>query len=154
VRRIYLDELADTSQESLGLTTLKLIVTNESAAIEQGRELIARIRGELENEQQQQNLLQLIETILVYKLPQMNREEIEAMFTLSDLRQTQVYQEALEEGRGEGREEGREEGRLLAKLESIPRFFALGLSVEQIARALDIEIERVRQILQDNNKES
>jgi predicted transposase/invertase (TIGR01784 family) len=150
VRRIYLDELADTSQESLGLTTLKLIVTNESAAIEQGRELIARIRGELENEQQQQNLLQLIETILVYKLPQMNREEIEAMFTLSDLRQTQVYQEALEEGRGEGREEGR----LLAKLESIPRFFALGLSVEQIARALDIEIERVRQILQDNNKES
>jgi predicted transposase/invertase (TIGR01784 family) len=100
VRRIYLNELENNApeSESLGLATLKLIITHENAAIERGRELIARIRGELENEQQQQNLLQLIETILVYKLPQMNREEIEAMFTLSDLRQTQVYQEALEEG--------------------------------------------------------
>jgi len=28
----------------------------------------------------------------------MNRQEIEAMFSLSDLRETKVYQEALEEG--------------------------------------------------------
>jgi predicted transposase YdaD len=43
------------------------------------------------------------------------------MFSLSDLKQTKVYQEALEEGR----EEGRQEGELAAKLASIPRLLAL-----------------------------
>jgi predicted transposase YdaD len=51
---------------------------------------------------QKQNLLQLIETVLVYKLPKINRQEIEKMFSLSDLRETKVYQQALEEGRQEG----------------------------------------------------
>ena len=50
------------------------------------------------------------------------------MFSLSDLRQTKVWQEAVEEGR--------EEGKIQAKLDCIPRFLALGLSVEQIAQAL------------------
>ncbi|MFM6518780.1 MAG: DUF2887 domain-containing protein, partial [Microcystis panniformis] len=85
---------------------------------------------------QQQELLELIETILVYKLPQVSRKEIEAMFSLSDLKQTKVYQEALEEGK------------LAAKLASIPRLLALGLNFEQIAQALELEIEQVRQTTQ------
>ena len=39
-----------------------------------------------------------MERIVVYKFPQKSREEIEAMFELSDLKQTRVYQEALAEG--------------------------------------------------------
>ena len=62
------------------------------------------------------------------------------MFSLSDLKQTKVYQEALEEGR--------EEGELAAKLASIPRLLALGLNFEQIAQALELEIEQVRQATQ------
>ncbi|ACK66847.1 conserved hypothetical protein [Rippkaea orientalis PCC 8801] len=89
------------------------------------------------------NLLQLIETILVYKLPQMNRQEIEKMFSLSDLRETKVYQEALEQGR----EQGRQQGELAAKIDSIPRWIALGLSVEQIAQGLDLEIEEVVKVV-------
>jgi predicted transposase YdaD len=38
-----------------------------------------------------------VERIVVYKFPQKSREEIEAMFELSDLKQTRVYQEALAE---------------------------------------------------------
>ncbi|MEQ8999097.1 MAG: DUF4351 domain-containing protein [Coleofasciculus sp. B1-GNL1-01] len=38
-------------------------------------------------------------TIVVYKFPQLSRQEIAAMFGLSELKQTRVYQEALEEGR-------------------------------------------------------
>ncbi|GCA94948.1 DUF4351 domain-containing protein [Microcystis aeruginosa] len=49
-----------------------------------------------------QDILELIETILIYKLPKLNRKEIEAMFSLSDLRETKVDQKALEEGREEG----------------------------------------------------
>jgi predicted transposase/invertase (TIGR01784 family) len=77
----------------------------------------------------------------------MNRKEIEAMFSLSDLRETKVYQEALEEGR----EEGREEGELSAKLNSIPRLLVLGLTIEQIAQALDLEIEQVQQVIEGQN---
>ncbi len=69
------------------------------------------------------------------------------MFILSDLRETKVYQEALEEGI----EQGRQEGKLAAKMSSIPRLIALGLSVEQIAQALDLEIEQVRIIAESNS---
>jgi predicted transposase YdaD len=43
-----------------------------------------------------------VERIVVYKFPQKSREEIEAMFELSDLKQTRVYQEALAEGETKG----------------------------------------------------
>lgn len=43
-----------------------------------------------------------IETILVYKFPKLTEEELEAMFTISDLKKTKVYQETLQEGRQEG----------------------------------------------------
>ncbi|QGZ91364.1 hypothetical protein GQR42_19475 [Microcystis aeruginosa FD4] len=39
-----------------------------------------------------------------YYFPQKSREEIEAMFELSDLKQTRVYQEALAEGEERGLE--------------------------------------------------
>jgi predicted transposase/invertase (TIGR01784 family) len=144
ILRFHLDELS--SGESLGLEILQLIVSPEELAIRKGRELIPRVGREL---------LELIETILIYKLPRMSREEIEAMFSLSDLKQTKVYQEALEEGKEEGKEEGREEGieigqqqgELRAKLDSIPRLNALGLTAEQIATALNLDIERVREVL-------
>lgn len=51
-----------------------------------------------------------IETILVYKLPRLTREEIEIkeMIGLQDieLKQTRFYQDAFKEGHEEGRQEG------------------------------------------------
>ena len=44
------------------------------------------------------------------------------------------------------RQEAREEGRLENKLETVPRLLALGLTVEQVAEALQLEIEQVRNI--------
>ncbi len=61
------------------------------------------------------------------------------MFGLSELKQTRVYQEA--------REEGEQEGRLEAKLQAVPKLLALGLTVEQIAQALDLDIAQVQQAL-------
>ncbi|ACB53624.1 CHP1784-containing protein [Crocosphaera subtropica ATCC 51142] len=46
----------------------------------------------------------------------------------------------------EGRQEGREEGRLDKALETVPRLLALGLTVEQVAEALELDIEQVRNI--------
>jgi hypothetical protein len=67
-------------------------------------------------------------------------EDREVFMTLS-----QTYQEWKEATKREGQQEGRQEGRQEAKLESIPRLLALGLSVEQIAQALDLDLEQVRQ---------
>ena len=143
VSRIYLDQLVQTASASIGIATVQLIIAEEDNAIAQAQQLIQRTTEQIENETQRREILQLIETILVYKLPKLSRKEIEAMFSLSDLRQTKVYQEALEEGR--------EEGRIQAKLESVPRFLALGLSVEQIAQALELEVEQVRQVAQHSS---
>ncbi len=145
ISRIYLDEL-DNLPSSVGFATLQLVITDEESAIERGRRLIERVREELNDEQQQQELLQLIETILVYKLPRVSRQEIEAMFSLSDLKHTKVYQEAFEEGKQEGKQEG--------KLESVSQLLRFGLSVEQIAQALGLEIKQVRQVAQKPTDES
>jgi predicted transposase/invertase (TIGR01784 family) len=72
------------------------------------------------------------------------------MFSLDELKQTQYFQDVREEGRQEGRQEGIEQGieqgRLNKALEAVSRLLALGLSVEQVASALELEVEQVRAI--------
>ena len=146
IRRIYLDELGSIPEPSIGIETLKLVIEPEESAGTKARKLIDQAREKIADEVAKRELLQLIETIIVYKFPQKSREEIEQMLGLSELKQTRVYQEALEEGKLEGRLEGKLEG----KLESVPRLLALGLSVEQIAEALGLDVERVRQAASDS----
>ncbi len=78
------------------------------------------------------------------------------------LQETRVYREAKEEGRQEGlkqaleegREQGIQQGREEAKLELIPRFLAYGISIEEVARLLDLTIEQVKQIRLTTEQES
>ncbi len=121
-----------------------LIIENEDTAIEQARELIDRTKQE-NNFQRQQQLLQLIETILVYKFPMMGREEIEAMFGLSELEQTKVYQEAFEEGA--------EKEKQRQTLKTVPLLLRLGLTPEQVAQELDLNLEEVERIAQNTQKD-
>jgi predicted transposase YdaD len=53
-----------------------------------------------------------VETILVYKLPRLSREEIQKMLGYNDieLKQTRFYQDVFTEGRQEGLHEGLHEG--------------------------------------------
>ncbi|BCL38565.1 hypothetical protein NSMS1_50120 [Nostoc sp. MS1] len=62
------------------------------------------------------------------------------MFELSALKKTRFYQEAKEEGVQEGRQE--------AKFEAMPKMLELGLSVQQIAQALDLDVAQVQQVAQ------
>jgi predicted transposase YdaD len=55
---------------------------------------------------QNQVIIELVSTVMVYKFPELGWEAIEAMFGLSELKQTRVYQQALQESRQEGRQEG------------------------------------------------
>jgi predicted transposase/invertase (TIGR01784 family) len=74
------------------------------------------------------------------------REEIQAMFSLDELKNTRYFQQVAEESRQEGKLEGRLEGKLEGKLESVPGLLQLGLTVEQIARALQIDVVEVIKI--------
>jgi predicted transposase/invertase (TIGR01784 family) len=127
VHRFYLDEL--TEGDSLGIGLLQLIIEREEDAGRKALQLVQKGRERLTDETARNNWIDLIETILVYKLPQKSREEIEAMFGLSELKQTKVYQEA----------------QLEAKLASIPRMLDYGLSLEVIAGSLDLSIDLVRE---------
>jgi predicted transposase/invertase (TIGR01784 family) len=140
VQRLYLDELASSLQEgyanapepSLGISLVQLVVEVEERTPEQARELIAKAQQEVGDRYVQREIIELIETIVVYKFPQKSRQELEAMLGLGDLKQTKFYQEAAQE----------------TKLEAVPRLLKLGLSVEQIAEALELPVEEVRKAVQ------
>jgi predicted transposase/invertase (TIGR01784 family) len=128
--------LGEIADRSIGIGTIKLVISSEESAVEQARNLIDKVREEITDELTQTKVLQLIETILVYKLPNKTQAEIEAMFGLSELKQTRVYQDAFREGE------------IAGKLESVPRLLALGLTVEQIAQALELDVEQVKKAAQ------
>ncbi|MFN3927346.1 MAG: Rpn family recombination-promoting nuclease/putative transposase [Pseudanabaenaceae cyanobacterium] len=104
--RIYLNEFKDRSSVEFGM--LKLITCPPSEAVEVVNQIRSGTMAEV--------VLEFIETILVYKFPKMSREEIEAMFTLDDLRQTRVFQEiqqeSLQKGLQQGLQQGRQEGEI------------------------------------------
>ena len=140
VTPIYLDELGENASLPIGIATIKLVIENEDKAIQSARELINRTNSEIESVRQQKQLLQIIETILVYKFPSMEIKEIQEMFGLSDLKKTRVYQQAFEEGEKEGEQRG--------KMLAVPAMLSAGLTVEQIAQALDLTVDEVRQATQ------
>jgi predicted transposase/invertase (TIGR01784 family) len=140
VRRIYLDELGEAAERSLGVGVVKLVIEPEETVGQLARHLIEQAQQQLTDEAVQRDLINLIETIIVYRLPQKSREEIAAMLGLSELKQTRFYQEVLEEGKQEGKQEG--------KLETVPELLRLGLTLEQIAGALKLPLELVQQTAQ------
>jgi predicted transposase YdaD len=99
IKRIYLDELPPGS---IGMGLIELIVSKEAQAPELVKTLIARTKTEVENDREKQGIIELLETVLLSKFSQLSRQEIEAMFLVSDIKQTRVYQEAKQEGRQNG----------------------------------------------------
>jgi predicted transposase/invertase (TIGR01784 family) len=104
VHRVYLNELK--SSDALGVGLMQLILADANSAVSQAQTLMTKTRSQDQTNPKIAAIMGLIETILVYKFPQLSREEIERMFGLSELKETKVYQEALQEGRQEGRQEG------------------------------------------------
>ncbi len=137
------EELDWVKSPTVGMGAVQLIVSPETKAVESAKQLIERTKQTVSDPASQEDLIKLIETIIIYKLPQKSREELEAMFGLSELKQTKVYQEALAEGKAEGEAKG--------KMEAVPRLLKLGLTVKQIAKALELPLEQVQQIAEEND---
>ena len=133
VQRLYLNEFASATPETpLGMSLIQLVVESKKRAPEQARALITRAQRETGDHQLQREIIELVETILVYKFPRISRQELETMLGLGDLKETRFYQEAAHE----------------TKVEAVPRLLKLGLSIEQVAEALDLSTEEVKKIAQ------
>jgi predicted transposase/invertase (TIGR01784 family) len=132
IQRLYLDELKLEIEPSLGVSMVRLVVESQKSALTQAKGLIAKAQREVGDTIAQQKIVELIETIVVYKFPKKSRQELEAMLGLGDLKETKFYQEAAQE----------------TKLEMVPRLLQAGLSLKKIAEVLELPLEEVRQITQ------
>jgi predicted transposase/invertase (TIGR01784 family) len=132
VRQIYLDELEEGENCPLGVRLVKLVTAREKETSQKAQHLLQVVTQEVEEKQLRNDIIDLIESIMVYKFPQMSRKEIAAMLGVDDLKQTRFYQEVFTEGKQEG------------KLEAVSRMLDLGLDWEVIAQSLDLPLEVVK----------
>lgn len=170
ITRIYLDELTEPETASLPIKLLKLVIEPENTASDLAIDLARQAETEIPNIAVRESFINLLETIVFYKLPEKSREEIAAMFNLSDLKKTRVYQEILEEVQAEAQAElqVRLQAQLQAQLQAeaeaqaeakqrektaIFRMVSLGLTTEDIARVFDLPVAEVAKIITEAQQE-
>ena len=119
---------------SIGLGIIGLVVAPENEAVEVAQNLINQVQKADVTKRRQ--LLELVERMLIYKFSNQSRQELEAMFGLTEWQKTKFYQEVEQEVEEK------------TKFEAIPRLLKMGLSAEQIAEALDLKIEVVKKALE------
>jgi predicted transposase YdaD len=100
-----LNELGETANLPLALGLVKLIIEPEATSPEQARPLIRRSQQENVTGISDQEIIDLIATIVVYQSTSLNWKEIRTMLGLDIIKHSRAYQEAVEEGRQEGRQE-------------------------------------------------
>ncbi|HEY9702049.1 MAG TPA: hypothetical protein V6C58_06365, partial [Allocoleopsis sp.] len=83
--------------------------------------------------------------------PQMSRKELENMFGVEDLRKTRFAQELIEETEQIAEQRGEMRGEIKGKLKTVPRLLGKGFSLEEIADILQLDIQQVRQAINDLN---
>lgn len=143
VQRIYLDELGTPNQQPIGINLMQLTIASEKEMALQARLLIERVQLESTDALPKNEIIDIITTIAVYKFSSLSREEVEAMLGLT-LEQTRVYQEA--------KAEGREEQKTEILKAAVPLLLKTGMSIEQIAQQLNVDVEAVRLAAQENTE--
>jgi predicted transposase/invertase (TIGR01784 family) len=141
---VYLDELEDS--ESIAIGIIQLITHPEKDA--------PRIVHNLKQQNLNSDIIELIEAVLVAKFKKLSREEIEAMFALSDIKNTRVYKDALQEGEQKGLQRGWQrglhrgwqKGKQEGKQEIALNLLKVGMSVEQVSQVTGLTVEQVRQL--------
>jgi predicted transposase/invertase (TIGR01784 family) len=142
LQRLHLDRLPKNLQgRSLEVSAIQLMGAKNQDATDQARRLIERTRTETTDATTQQNILELIQTIFIYKFPDLSRNEVEEMLGLSELKQTRVYQEAKSEGKLEGRQEERQEIAINLLRRNLP--------LETTAEVTGLTIAQIQQLQAD-----
>ena len=95
---------------TLGVGLVRLIVEPDQTAAVLARTLMEQAKVAPLPVLDTAAIIELIETIVVYKFPRLNREEIAEMLSISDLKQTRVFQEFYEDGLQQGLQQGQQQG--------------------------------------------
>ena len=146
LRLVYLEELGT---ESLGTSVLSLVTVSEATVPELLEKVVTQVRT-LTKEGFQEQLIELVEKILIYRFPDFSKEILQAMFTDTDIKQTRFYREVFQEGRQEGRQEGHQEGRQEERQQLIARLRQRGFSVNEVAEMLALSGEEVTKLWGNN----
>ena len=106
VTRVYLDEWARPRQ-TLMQRVIGLVLVDPQHTLTEARTVLGQLREAAVDTALTTAIVNLVETIVVYKLRTVSREEIQAMLELTDvdLKQTRFYQDVFTEGQQEGRQE-------------------------------------------------
>ncbi|MCC3405696.1 MAG: Rpn family recombination-promoting nuclease/putative transposase [Microcoleus sp. PH2017_10_PVI_O_A] len=151
ITRIYIDELSASETASLPIKVLKLVIEPDNTAENFAIDLARQAETEISDSTVRENFINLLETIILYKLPQKTREEIAAMLSLSDLKKTRVYQEIFEEVQAEA--EAKIQVEKQRQKVAIFRLFSRGLATEDIAKAFDLPLAEVAATIAEAQKE-
>ena len=150
VQRLYLEDLDNKPSQQVRVRLIQLINKDNRQAPEVARTLIQAIeKGELLADNKTQ-ILEMIETILVYKFPKLSREEIQKMLGYNDisLKQTRYYQDAYAEGQQVGQQVGQQIGQQIGQQEGEAK-----LIMRQLARRFGVLGENTKNQIKDLNIE-
>ncbi|NET62637.1 MAG: Rpn family recombination-promoting nuclease/putative transposase, partial [Symploca sp. SIO2E6] len=136
LRVFYLEDTPDTSN-SIGLGLVRLVVEQTSNVKNRVKQLERCARAL--PVAQQRNMIELIEQALVYKFPDRPWRELEAMFGLTEWKQTRFYQEVEAEGIQKGIKQGIQQGHHIGYQEGVQqKTIEIARSCKQ--QGLDIEM--------------
>jgi predicted transposase/invertase (TIGR01784 family) len=150
VHRIYLDEYPIPPNPPIGLGILQLLNAPEADLKRLVTNLVERVELDpnLAAGGKAANVIELAEELLMSRFIQFDREEIQKMFNLQDIRKSRVYQEGVEEGI----EKGIEKGALLKQEEMVRNCLARGMAPQEIADLFRIPLKEVRRVATDAAK--
>ncbi|MBG1267037.1 Rpn family recombination-promoting nuclease/putative transposase [Nostoc sp. WHI] len=143
LRCIYLNELSTRTEDSLGIGIGKLFIETPTKATSLAQQLIAQARENLPDENLQKKVLAFIQAIVFYKFPNLALEEIEAMLDLDEFKNTRLYESIVAKTKPKTE--------LETKLKLVPKCVERGMSIQEIAEFLELDVEIIRKYLQEQS---
>jgi predicted transposase/invertase (TIGR01784 family) len=139
LRCIYLNELSARAEDSLAIGIAKLFVESPTKATSLAQQLITQARENLTDENLQRKVIAFIQAIVFYKFPNLTLEEIEAMLDLDAFKNTRLYESIVEKTEPE------------TKLKLAPKCVEKGMSIQEIAEFLELDVEIIKKYLQEQS---
>ena len=144
VQRLYLEDLVNKPSQNARVRLVQVIVEDSNLAPKSVQSLLEEIENGKLVVDNKVEILELVETILVYKFPKLSREEVQKMLGYNDisLKQTQFYRDVYAKGQEEGIQEGRQEG----KLEVAFRLLKKGMKLEEVAEITGVSAATLTEV--------
>ena len=153
IRPFYLEEMSGIGESSTWPIDHVLNSANGEPGSGDGPQSRRAARAEIGDEALRIDLIELIETVIMYKLTRLNREEIQTMLQIHDIRERglgrkrnrKAWRKGMEKGKEMGKEMGIEMG--MEKGVAIAKLAAEKKSAAEIAAILGVNVETVHRVL-------